>query len=359
VIAHFDLDAFYASVAQRDDPGLRGKPVAVAGSSRRAVVLTASYEARPFGVRSAMPLFKARALCPDLVVVPPNFERYRELSQAVFAIYESGARAVEGLSLDEAFVALAAEDFAQALEAAQAVRRRVREEVGLTVSAGVAAQKMVAKIASDAAKPDGCAGVEPGTEAAYLAPLPAGRLWGIGPKTQKRLTARGVATIGQIAALSDEDAFALFGRGGRAVRELARGHDARVVSADRETRSVSSETTFEYDVADEAELRAALCELAADVARRLRAHGLRGSTVGVKIKLTGFTILGRQTALAVPTDEPAAIEAAALHCLRRAGLDGATVRLLGVRVASLTEEPARELSLFAPFALQQTQGDIE
>jgi len=359
VIAHFDLDAFYASVAQRDDPGLRGKPVAVAGNSRRAVVLTASYEARPFGVRSAMPLFKARALCPDLVVVPPNFERYRELSQAVFAIYESGARAVEGLSLDEAFVALAAQDFAQALKAAQAVRRRVREEVGLTVSAGVAAQKMVAKIASDAAKPDGCAGVEPGTEAAYLAPLPAGRLWGIGPKTQTRLTARGVATIGQIAALSDEDAFALFGRGGRAVRELARGHDARAVSADRETRSVSSETTFEYDVADDAELRAALCELAADVARRLRAHGLRGSTVGVKIKLTGFTILGRQTALTVPTDDPTAIEAAALHCLRRAGLEGAAVRLLGVRVASLTEEPARELSLFAPFALQQAQDDIE
>jgi DNA polymerase-4 len=347
VIAHFDLDAFYASVAQRDDPALRGKPVAVAGSSRRAVVLTASYEARPYGVRSAMPLFKARALCADLVVVPPNFERYHELSRAVFAIFARGERAVEGLSLDEAFVALPATDLPSALEYAQDVRRSVREEVGLTVSAGVAAQKMVAKIASDAAKPDGCAGVEPGTEADYLAPLPVGRLWGVGPKTQARLAERGIATIGQIAALGDEDAFALFGRGGRSVRELARGHDPRTVSAERETRSVSSEATFEYDIADEAELRAAVRELAADVARRLLAQGLRGSTVGVKIKLANFTILGRQTSLAVPTDDAATIEAAALHCLQRAELDGARVRLLGVRVASITEEPARQISLFA------------
>ncbi len=348
MIAHFDLDAFYASVAQRDDPSLRGKPVAVAGSSRRAVVLTASYEARPFGVRSAMPLYKARAQCPELVVVPPDFERYRELSRAVFAIFERGAAAVEGLSLDEAFIAIPAAGFDEALAHARGVRRAVREEVGLTVSAGVAAQKMVAKIASDAAKPDGCAGVEPGTEAAYLAPLPVGRLWGIGPKTQARLEARAIATIGQIAALSDEDAFALFGRGGRSVRELARGNDTRTVSADRETRSVSSEETFEFDVVDEAELRASVRELAADVARRLAAHGLRGSTVGVKIKLASFTILGRQTALAVPTDDPAAIGAAALHCLMRAGLDGAPVRLLGVRVATLTEEPARQISLFSP-----------
>ncbi len=347
MIAHFDLDAFYASVAQRDDPALRGKPVAVAGSSRRAVVLTASYEARPYGVRSAMPLFKARALCADLVVVPPNFERYHELSRAVFAIFARGERAVEGLSLDEAFVALPATDLPSALEYAQDVRRSVREEVGLTVSAGVAAQKMVAKIASDAAKPDGCAGVEPGTEADYLAPLPVGRLWGVGPKTQARLAERGIATIGQIAALGDEDAFALFGRGGRSVRELARGHDPRTVSAERETRSVSSEATFEYDIADEAELRAAVRELAADVARRLLAQGLRGSTVGVKIKLANFTILGRQTSLAVPTDDAATIEAAALHCLQRAELDGARVRLLGVRVASITEEPARQISLFA------------
>jgi len=344
VIAHFDVDAFYASVAQRDDPALRGKPLAVAGDSRRSVVLTASYEARPFGVRSAMPLYRARALCPQLVVAPPDFPRYREVSIAVFAIFRRGALALEGLSLDEAFVAVAADTLESAVEYAQGVRRAVREEVGLCVSAGVAAQKMVAKIACEAAKPDGLVAIAPGAEAGYLAALPVERLWGIGPKSQVRLARHGIATIGQIAALSDEDAYRLFGRGGKALRELARGNDARSVSPDRETRSVSSETTFEYDVRDEAELAAALHELAADVAARLREHGLRGATIGVKIKRADFTLLGRQSTVAVPTDDAATIEAAALHALGRAGLAGAAVRLLGVRVASITEEGARQIS---------------
>lgn len=346
MIAHFDIDAFYASVAQRDDPSLRGAPLAVAGQSRRSVVLTASYEARRYGVRSAMPLYQARSLCPQLVVAKPDFERYHELSRDVFAIFARGAGAVEGLSLDEAFVAIDTADLERAVAYTRDVRAAVREEVGLTVSAGVAAQKMVAKIASDAAKPDGLAAVAPGTEAAYLAPMPAGRLWGIGPKTQARLSERGIATIGQIAELEDGALFALFGRGGRSVRELARGHDTRGVSADRETRSVSSETTFEYDVRAEAELRAAVRELAADVARRLERHGLRGSTIGVKVKLGDFTILGRQTTVAVASADLGTIEAAALHCLERAALGGRAVRLLGVRVASITEEPARQTSLF-------------
>ena len=347
MIAHFDIDAFYASVAQLDEPALRGKPLAVAGSSRRAVVLTASYEARPYGVRSAMPLYRAKAQCPELVVVPPNFERYRELSRAVFGIFARGAGAVEGLSLDEAFVAIATDVLDEGVEYARAVRRVVREEVGLAVSAGVAAQKMVAKIACDAAKPDGLGVVEPGTEAAYLAPMPVGRLWGIGPKTQARLARREITTIGQLAALSDTATFELFGRWGKELRELARGHDERTVEPDRETRSVSSEETFEHDVRDDAELRAVIHELSADVARRLEAHGLRGTTIGVKIKRADFTLLGRQTSLAVPTSDTAAIEAAALHCFERAGLDGAAVRLLGVRVASITQEPVRQTSLFA------------
>jgi DNA polymerase-4 len=346
LIAHFDIDAFYASVAQRDDPSLRGKPLAIAGESRRSVVLTASYEARPFGVRSAMPLYKAKALCPELVVAPPDFARYHELSRAVFEIFGRGGRAVEGLSLDEAFVDAGTDDVDEAVAFARGVRAAVRGEVGLTVSAGVAAVKMVAKIASDAAKPDGLAAVAPGTEAAYLAPLPAGRLWGVGPKTQARLAARSIETIGQIADLSDEAAFALFGRSGKGVRELARGFDERTVASDRETRSVSSEETFEYDLRGADAMRAAVAELAADVARRLSAHGLRGSTIGVKIKLSNFTILARQTTVAVATDDAATIEAAALHCLERAALDDAAVRLLGVRVASITEESARQISLF-------------
>ncbi len=347
MVAHFDLDAFYASVAQLDDPSLRGKPLAISGDSRRSVVLTASYEARPFGVRSAMPLFKAKALCAELVVAPPNFARYKELSRAVFAIFARGARAVEGLSLDEAYVQLETDDYAAAVSYARNVRRAVRDEIGLTASAGVATQKLVAKIASDAAKPNGLVAVAPGDERAYLAPLPVGRLWGIGPKTQTRLRERKVATIGEVAELSDEAVFALFGRSGRALREMARGNDTRVVEAGRETRSVSSESTFEYDVRDPAALRDAVRELAGEVALRLRAHGLRGSTIGVKIKLSNFTVLGRQTKVAVATDDATTITAAALHSLERAELAGAAVRLLGVRVASLTEEPVRQVSFFA------------
>ena len=350
MIAHFDIDAFYASAAQRDDPSLRGVPLAVAGSSRRAVVLTASYEARPFGVRSAMPLYRARELCPQLVVVPPNFTRYRELSRAVFEIFSRRAAAVEGLSLDEAFVAFECDEFPEAIAYAEEVRACVRGEVGLTVSAGVAGQKMVAKIASEAAKPDGLRAVPPGTEAAYLADLPVGRLWGIGPKTQARLAAESITLVRDLAGLSDERAFQLFGRGGKFVRELARGNDTRIVEADRETRSVSAEETFEYDLREGRDLDAALRELSADVARRLLTHALRGTTIGIKVRRADRTTLVRQTTIAVPTADEATIYAAAQRCLERAELDGSPVRLLGVRVASITEEPAREMSLFAPAA---------
>lgn len=344
MIAHFDIDAFYASVAQRDDESLRGKPLAIAGSSRRAVVLTASYEARPFGVRSAIPLWRALTLCPDLVVRPPDFTRYRDVSREVFAIFARGAHTIEGLSLDEAFIDLGRCEPEEAVAYAVEVRRAVREEVGLTVSAGVAAQKMVAKIASDDAKPDGLALVEPGTEAAYVAGLPVGRLWGIGPKTQSRLRAQGIETIGQVAALDDRDVHRIFGRYGIELRELARGNDNRMVESDRETRSVSSEETFEFDLRDRDELRAALRELADDVARRLTAHGLRGTTIGVKVKRSDFTVVGRQMQVAEPTDDADTIYAASVHCLDRVDLEDLAVRLLGVRVASLTEDAARQMS---------------
>src|SRR6202166_5077786 len=298
MIVRFDLDAFYASVAQRDDPALRGIPLAVSGSSRRAVVLTASYEARPFGVRSAMPLYRARELCGELIVVPPDFTRYREASRACFEIFEAGAHAVEGRSLDEAFVEIATDDIDAATAYAKTVRERIRQEVGLSASAGVSRQKMVAKIACDEAKPDGLKAIAPGTEAAYLAPMPVGKLWGVGPKTQARLTAERILTIGQVAELAEAELFRLFGRWGRELRELARGNDTRPVVSDRETRSVSSETTFEYDVRDVGEMRRVLAELAADVAERLATHHLRGTTIGIKIKRDDFTIVARQTTVA-------------------------------------------------------------
>lgn len=348
MIAHFDLDAFYASVAQRDDPSLRGKPLAVSGSSRRAVVLTASYEARPFGVRSAMPLYRALELCPQLTVVRPNFEAYRAASTQVFEIFAEGARAVEGLSLDEAFVDVPTDEVSEAVAFAQRVRERVRAEVGLTVSAGVATGKMVAKIASDVHKPDGLTVVEPGTEAAFLAPLPIGRLWGVGPKTQPRLEAAGVRTIGDVANLDDARLYALFGRAGPELRELARGIDDRVVDGSRERKSISTEETFEYDVRDEQRILDLLRAQAQELASDLRAKGLRGATVGVKIKRADFTIVGRQTSLTVATADADAILAASTMCWQRAGVAGTPIRLLGTRVASLTEEPERELSLFTP-----------
>ncbi|MGD0475680.1 MAG: DNA polymerase IV [Candidatus Velthaea sp.] len=348
MILHFDLDAFYAAVAQRDDPALRGKPLAVAGSGRRSVVLTASYEARPYGVRSALPLYKARAACPQLVVVPPDFAKYRAASLTVFAIFADGAEAVEGLSLDEAFVAIAGDSVAEAVAWAARVRVRVRSEVGLTISAGVASGKMVAKIASDSCKPDGLAVVEPGTEAAFLAPLSVSRLWGIGPKTQSRLEAAGVRTIGDVAALDDAGAFALLGRWGREARALARGIDDRPVDGTRERKSISTEETFEYDLHDEERIIALLRSQADEISADLARLGLRGSTIGVKIKAADFSITGRQTSVVVPTDRAQDIFAAALHCWQRSEMAGKPIRLLGTRVASLSEETPPELPLFGP-----------
>ena len=325
-------------------------PLAVSGRSRRAVVLTAPYEARPFGVRSAMPLYRALELCPQLTVVPPNFTAYRETSARVFAIFGDGGRAVEGLSLDEAFVDPSTTGEAASLDdavaCAHSVRERVRGEIGLTVSAGVASGKMVAKIASDARKPDGLTIVGPGTEAAFLAPMPVGRLWGIGPKTQPRLEAAGLRTIGDVASLDDARLFALFGRSGTFYRELARGIDDRTVDTSRERKSISTEETFEYDERDERRILALLRAQADELAGDLQRAQLRGATVGVKVKRADHTVTGRQTSLAVATNDADAIHDAAVWCWQRAGMSGVPIRLLGTRVASLTEEPARELRLF-------------
>ncbi len=326
-------------------------PLAISGSSRRAVVLTASYEARPFGVRSAMPLYRALELCPQLTVAPPNFSAYRETSARVFAIFGDGGRAVEGLSLDEAFVDPSLTpgepvDLATAVAFARSVRERIRAEVGLTVSAGVASGKMVAKIASDARKPDGLTVVEPGRESSFLAPMPVGRLWGIGPKTQPRLEAAGLRTIGDVAVLDEARLYELFGRSGTFYRDLARGIDDRTVDPSRERKSISTEETFEYDERDEHRILALLRAQADELSRDLQRAHMRGATVGVKIKRADHTVTGRQTSLAVATNDADAIHDAALWCWHRAGMRGVPIRLLGTRVASLTEEPARELRLF-------------
>lgn len=345
-IAHFDVDAFYASVAVRDDPTLRGKPVAVAGRSRRAVVLTASYEARPFGVRSAMPLYKARLACPQLVVVPPEMAKYQAISREIFTIFRRDGRPVEGLSLDEAFVDIGEATLDHATASAVSLRREILEATGLTVSAGIATGKMIAKIASDTCKPDGLRAVAPGDEAAFLAPLPVGRLWGIGPKMQTRLSVFGVTTIGEIAALDDARLRELFGSWWREVRDLAHGVDPRPVEPARETKSISTEETFEYDVRDERRLIEILRIQARELAESLERERNVAQTIAVKIKRADFTIVGRQTHLVEPTRDARRIFRAAVYCLRRAALDGAPVRLLGTRVASLTEGDAIQTSLF-------------
>jgi DNA polymerase-4 len=347
VIAHFDVDAFYASVEVRDDPSLRGKPVAVAGSSRRAVVLTASYEARPYGVKSAVPLWKALAACPQLVVVPPNMQKYRETSRAIFHIFGRRGHAVEGLSMDEAFVDLGSVGMDEAIGLAQAIRAEIFAEVRLTVSAGVASGKMVAKILSDSCKPDGIRALQPGKEAAFLAPLPVGRLWGIGPKTQARLLERGITTIGDVAALAPERARAIFGSWGPQLAELALGIDRRPVEPERETKSISTEETFEYDVRDLEQLRQVLEAQAEELSEKLRREGLCACTIGVKIKRADYKIVARQTNLAEPANEAQRIYAAALHCLERADPGRFAVRLIGTRVASLRTGEPRQQGLFA------------
>lgn len=345
-IAHFDVDAFYASVAVRDDPSLRGKPIAIAFRGRRSVVLTASYEARPFGVKSALPLYRALEACPELIVVPPDMAKYKTISREIFACFGARGHAVEGLSLDEAFVDLGECAMSVARELTALIRSEVLVATGLTVSAGIGTGKMIAKIASDLCKPNGLLAIEPGNEISFLAPLPAGRLWGIGPKTQARLKNRGVATIGDVAALDDAKLYELFGSWGREVGQMARGVDARRVESDRETKSISSEETFEYDVTEEATLIAMLKEQARDVAAKLEREGLYASTVGVKIKRADRSIVGRQTSLAEPTRDVRRIYKAAVYCLRRLQLEGSPVRLLGTRVAQLAEGESLQQSLF-------------
>lgn len=346
-VGHFDIDAFYASVAIRDDPSLRGKPVAVAGRHRRAVVLTASYEARPFGVRSAIPLYRALELCPQLVVVPPNFEIYKAVSREVFAILAGDGRPVEGLSLDEAFVDFGDISIDEAKTLAAQIRGEVLARTQLTISAGVAGGKMIAKIASDSCKPDGLLAIAPGEEAAFLAPLPAGRLWSVGPKTAARLQTFGITTIGEVAALDDARARQMFGSWGPDVRDLARGIDRRTVQTERETKSISSETTFEYDVRDQRKLLEIVRELTREVAEKLAREDCSALTIGIKLKSADFRVLGRQTHLTEPTRDPRMIYRAAALCLRRAHAPGQPVRLIGVRVASLVEGAQKQISLFS------------
>ena len=357
VIAHADMDAFYASVEQRDRPELRGRPVVVGGASRRGVVCAASYEARRFGVRSAMPGIEARQRCPEAVFIAGDMRRYARESRRIFEIFRRFAPRVEGLSLDEAFLDWTGTErlLGPAAEVAARLRAAVRQETGLAVSVGIAPVKLVAKIASDLAKPDGLLEVRPEEIQAFLAPLPVGRLWGVGPVTEARLLAAGYGTVGDLARTDAAALRRVLGDWGVALARLARGRDLRDVEPFREAVSLSEENTFEEDVADRGTLETTLLAHAESVARRLRKEGLLARTVVLKLKLArrrapgprGYPLLTRRETLVHETDDGEQIARVARALLARTELPEA-VRLLGVGVTNLASTRREQLGLFPP-----------
>ncbi|HYD42288.1 MAG TPA: DNA polymerase IV [Anaeromyxobacter sp.] len=348
-ILHLDLDAFFASVEQLDDPSLRGRPVIVGGTGRRGVVSAASYEARKFGVRSAMPTARARRLCPDGVFLPPRFDRYGALSAAIFDIYRRYTPLVEPLSLDEAFLDVTRSRalHGPGCDIALAIKRAVRGECGLAVSAGIAEVKLAAKIACDLGKPDGLVEVPPGGVAAFLAPLPVSRLWGVGEVTEAALRKIGVATIGDLQRLPEAALAPAIGAHGRDLRALALGVDPREVVPDWEQRSVGAEETFAHDLSDRASLERELLAQAVRVGRRLRAAGLRGRVVTLKVKYADFTLVTRRVTLGHPTDDDRILFDAARAQLDRVEL-ARRVRLTGISVSDFAGPAERgQLGLFA------------
>ena len=342
-ILHVDMDAFYASVEQRDDPALRGKPVIVGGPSRRGVVLAASYEVRPFGVRSAMPMAEALRRAPDAIVVPPHRDRYAEASEQAFAIFHRYTPLVEPLSLDEAFLDVTASRaiFGEGEAIAHAIKRDVHDELRLTASAGVASCKFAAKIASDLRKPDGLVVVPPGAEgvAVFLAPLPIERMWGIGPKTAPRMRSLGYATIGDLASASEADLERALGSWGIEVARLARGEDARDVVPDAQAKSIGAEETYEEDLRGAEQIAPTLLDHSARVARRLLRAGLWAHTVTVKIKYSDFKVRTRQATLPEAVQDTDAIHRAAVELLASVPLEGRAVRLTGVSASGIVEGP--------------------
>lgn len=346
-IIHADLDAFYASVEVLDDPSLRGRPVIVGGRpDERGVVSAASYEARRYGVQSAMPLRTAARRCPHGVFLPGRPDRYRELSERVMAIFASYTPLVEPISLDEAFldVSGSAAVFGDGETIARQIKRRVLDEVGLVVSVGVATNKLCAKVASDLRKPDALVIVPPGEEAAFLAPLPIRRLWGVGPQAQAALADYGVTTIGQLAALSPGTLNRRFGRHGDDLSARARGIDRSPVQPFHAPKSIGHEHTFSIDTGDVGRLEATLLDLAESVAGRLRRHDLVAGAVQLKLRYEGFETLTRQAPLPSQTHESDVLYDTAVALLRRTLVAERAVRLIGLTAIALTD--AQQLTLF-------------
>ena len=348
-ILHVDMDAFYASVEQRDRPELKGKPVIVGGHLRRGVVLAASYEVRKFGVRSAIPMARAVKLAPHAIVVPPRFAAYAEASDAVFSFFEAVTPLVEPLSLDEAFLDVTGSTglFGSPAKIAWDLRARIARELSLPASAGIASCKFVAKIASDVAKPNGQREVPHEQTRAFLAPLPVSRLWGVGPRTEETLGSLGLRTIGQIAEHDPDWLEKRLGSGGRHLWELSQGLDDRPVVPDREAKSMGAEDTFEEDLDDVETLKIHVHSQALRVGRRLRRSGVKARVVQLKIKFSDFETITRRATLDAPTDDGQRLYREALALFTRVPR-GRAIRLTGVSGQDLaTGGGGAQLALFA------------
>lgn len=353
-ILHVDLDAFFATVEQLDHPEWRGKPVIVGHPGERGVVSTASYEARRFGVHSAMPSMRAKRLAPDAIWAPPRFERYTELSGKVRDIFRSVTPKVQAASIDEAYLDVTPASAAS--EDPVELARRIQAEVdalGLSCSIGLSANKTVAKVASDFDKPHGLTVVRPGEEAAFLAPLPVRALPGVGPATADRLQRLGLRTLGDVAALDDTTALQTLGDHGPALVRRARGEGGGEVSGGRGQKSLSKEHTFAHDIASAEEVEAALRDLADKVGERLRRKALCGRTVTVKLRFADFTTETRRRTLPAPTDLESVFLPVALELLRSSWSPGIGLRLLGLGLSGF-DEPAEQLDLFGSEAATET-----
>jgi len=348
-IAHLDMDAFFAAVEQHDFPAYRGRPVIVGGLGRRGVVSTASYEARRYGVHSAMPIALARKRCPDGIYLRPRFERYQEISSTVRAILRRYSSLVETVSLDEAFFDLSShgETFASARAVAAEIKRSVRDETGLTCSVGIAPNRFLAKLASELCKPDGLMVIEPERIEEVLDPLPVGAIWGVGKVTERRLKGLGLITVRDLRLAPISLLIREFGRIGDRLHELACGIDETPLGREAGTRSISSEVTYPFDLVDPGTIEAEVRRLARGVARRLRESSLLCRTVRIKVRYPDFRTVTRQVRLGVGIDSENLIETVAVYLLReRIALDERGIRLIGVGAARLSETTARQLPLF-------------
>jgi DNA polymerase-4 len=359
-IVHIDMDAFYAAIEQRDQPRLRGRSVVVGGHpDSRGVVSSASYEAREFGVRSAMPSAEAKRLCPEAVFVPVDMPKYSDVSAQLMGLLETFTPTIEPLSVDEAFLDITGTEqlFGPPIEVARSIKAAVREQLNLTASVGIAPNKFTAKIASDAEKPDGLVVVRDGEVESFLAQLPIRRLWGIGEATEQRLRRLGIRTVGELAGYPRESLIKQFGQGGEQLSDLAHGIDERPVQTEREAKSLSSEITFEEDIGDYDQLEAVLFDLSEQVAWRLRKKGLRARTFTLKVRFSDFRTLTRSRSRRRPANHGPEVFQVASALLGGLPMHGRRVRLLGVAATQLCGEGDEvQLTLFDDYETERAKA---